>query len=130
MNEALEFHDSQVGSVEYRNAALLVAFSSAYIHRSTGRAGIDSGEGYVQPAQLLFGEASAKGDLSVCNGRLSHGSVHVEGSALSLIPVPYSTNGSIKAELVFENGEVLAIAAKSLQCSSSGEPRFVEPYVA
>ena len=130
MNEALEFHDSHVGSVEYENAALLVSFSSASIHRSTGRPGIDSGEGYVQRAQLLFGEANATGDLSVCKGRLSDGSVHVEGSALPLIPVPYSANGSIKAELVFENGEVLAIAAKSLRCSSFGESRFVEPYVA
>ena len=130
MNEALEFHDSLVGSVEYENASLLVAFSSAYIHRSTGHPGIDNGAGYVQTAQLLFGEARATGKLSSCKGRLSDGSVHIQGSALSLIPVPYSASGSIKAELVFENGEVLAIVAKSLQCSSFGEPRFVERYVA
>ena len=130
MNRGLEFHDSIVQMVELRDGSLWVEFSSAYIHHSLGRPGFEDGEGYVQPARLVFSDAHCSGNPPACAGPLSDGALFVNGNAVQLVAVPSSGKGEVRAELVFVTGEVLKVEATSFECSSYGEARYVERYVA
>ena len=130
MNEGLEFHDSLVRTVELCDGSLRIEFSGAYIHRSVGRPGIEDGEGYVQPALLVFAEARCSGNPVALQGRLSDGALFINGNAVQLVPIPSSGSGKVRAEFVFENGAVLTVEAGSFECTSYGEARFVERYVA
>lgn len=128
MNAALEFHDSTISSAQEAKGTLRLLFSEAYIHRSEGRPGIDPGAGYIQPAELVFSGAEWHGLSPECTGALSDGTLTVGGKSLSLIPVPFSAAGELKAEFIFVSGAVLSVSAESVACSCSGEPRFVETY--
>jgi len=128
LNATLEFHDSEVRSVEPREASLLVTFSAAYVHRSNGHPGIDSGSGYVQAVEMEFLDATWNGPMTECVGRLSDGIVTSNGIARSLIQVPFSSNGPVSSELQFSNGSLLSIRAQKLICRFAGEPNFVEVF--
>jgi len=127
-NIALEFHDSEVLAVEPRQGSLIVMFSAAYVHRSTGRPGIDSGSGYVQSVEMQFLDATWEGSVTECVGRLSSGSVISNGLVLSLIELPFASNGPVSAELQFANGSLLSVKARELICRFAGEPNFVEVF--
>ncbi len=128
MNAALEFHDSEVGLLTGADCTLKMQFSAAYIHRSSGRPGIDAGAGYIQPAELVFSAASWSELSHDCVGDLSNGSLLINGAEYSLVPLPFSASGQISAEFVFVSGAVLSVSASSLHCLCTGEPGFVENY--
>jgi len=129
MNTALEFHDSLVQSIQADDSGCVsVHFSSAYIHMSVGRPGVDSGTGHIQAAKLSFAEAHFGGSLSKCVGPLSDGVVHVDGHSLSLLPVPYSFIGPVAAEFDFQNGASIKISAAAVECSVFGPSEFVESF--
>src|SRR4051812_42195582 len=58
MKQSIELHDSKLAAVSFRSGEAVVSFSPAYIHRSTGRPGIDAGTVWVQPVTLTIGGAS------------------------------------------------------------------------
>jgi len=128
MNTALEFHDSQVSKIDMLGSALSVAFSSAYVHRSVGKPGVDSGSGYVGPVEMLLSEASWAGPLDECIGKLSDGKLSVAGEPFALVPLPSEHIDQISLELVFANGAMLTATATSLVVRFSGEPHFVESF--
>jgi len=130
MNEALEFHDSDVQSVEAEGGCLTLRFSAAYIHRSAGQPGVDAGEGYLQAAQVLFRNADFVGNLSECVGTLYDGSIVVSGQPLGLVPVPFISPGPVRAEFLFNNGSSLRIEAASVSCSCYDRSEFVERFSA
>src|SRR4051794_18873937 len=122
-NAALEFHDSEVESALPVNDQLVVAFSAAYIHRSAGVPGVDSGEGYVAPLSLIFERASWLGDLQSCQGNLSDGEVRVDGRRFRMLPLPFLGEGSVTAKLHFQNGSSLEIGAALVRCEPTGRER-------
>ena len=128
LNVALEFHDSEVRSVESHGDSLIVMFSAAYVHRSVGRPGIDSGSGYVQSVEMQFSDATWDGPLTECVGSLSNGRVISSGVALSMIELPFASTGPVSAELQFANGSLLSVKAQKLVCQFAGEPNFVEAF--
>ena len=128
MNTALEFHDSEVQSVCVEKACVTLHFSAAYIHRSEGRPGVDSGAGYCQAAKISFGEAHFDGGLAECVGRVSDGHITVNGECLSLVSIPFSSSGPVQATFVFQNGATLRIDANSIECSSFGPSKFIENF--
>ncbi|HSD37545.1 MAG TPA: hypothetical protein VLC92_08540 [Rhodocyclaceae bacterium] len=128
MNVALEFHDSQVSKIDSLGRDLSVSFSSAYIHRSVGKPGVDSGSGYIGPVEMLLSEADWAGPLNECMGKLSDGRLSVAGKPFALVPLPSEHTGRIALELVFANGAALTATAQSLVVRFSGEPHFVESF--
>jgi len=127
-NAALEFHDSEVGGVTVLDRELNVVFSAAYVHRSPGRPGVDTGKGYIAPLTMKFREATWEGDLSLCFGKLSTGTIECEGVRAGLVPLPYGSTGPIVVYLQFTNGAVLIVHAAKMQCTITGEETFVESY--
>ena len=128
MNSALEFHDSTVGSAQVVGDSLRILFSAAYVHRSIGRPGVDSGDGCTQSVEMSFGEASFTGSIPECVGNLANGSLVVPGEEMSLVPIPFNSFGPVRAELEFADGSLLTIEASSVSCSPIGEPVFVEHF--
>jgi hypothetical protein len=127
-NLCLEFHDSEVRSVEPREGSLTVTFSAAHVHRSNGRPGIDSGSGYVQSFEMQFLGATWHGPTTECVGRLSGGIVISNDKTQSLIELPFSSSGPVSSELQFSNGSLLSVRAQKLVCGFTGEPNFVETF--
>jgi hypothetical protein len=127
MNTALEFHDSQVSSVEAVADKLQIAFSSAFVHRSGGKPG-DAASGYIRPVEVLLSGATWAGPLNDCVGKLSGGQLAVAGEPFALVPLPSEHVGQISLELVFANGAMLTATATSLLVRFSGEPHFVESF--
>jgi hypothetical protein len=128
LNVALEFHDSEIRSVEPRGHSLVVTFSAAHVHRGIGGPAADSDSGYIQSVEMEFLEATWEGSLAECVGRLSGGNVISEGIARSRIELPFSSNGPVSSELQLSNGALLSIKAQKLVCRFAGEPRFIEAF--
>ncbi len=128
MNAALELHDSTVASVEREAGVLRISLEPAYVHRSAGRPGVDSGQGYVQPAELLFSQARV--DIhGTCIGDLSSGSVSCDGRVYeNVLSLPLNLARSIQGSFEFTSGGVLEVWALAFACSSNGEARYVEEY--
>jgi hypothetical protein len=127
MNTALEFHDSEVQSIQADDdGGVSLHFSGAYIHKSVGQPGVDSGTGHIQAAKVSFSEAHFAGDLAECVGPLSDGSISVNGRSLSLFPIPYSFPGPVAAEFTFQNGASIKIDANAVECSVFGPSEFIE----
>jgi hypothetical protein len=130
MNSALEFHDSDVEAISGSGDCLRVVFSGAYVHRSARRPGIDAGTGYMQPAELVFSLASWSAPSSGCSGAISDGALVVNGTSMSLVPLPFSASGQISVDFTFASGATFSASAASVSCTSTGESRFIESYAA
>lgn len=125
---AVEFHDSEVSQVVRHGEDLLVRFSAAYVHRSAGKPGVDSGEGFVQAVELRLSQATAQSSLDALVGKLSDGAAYLRVGRVGLISLPYLEEGPVKLELAFANGESLTATATAISLSSAGPARFVESF--
>ena len=110
---------------------LRLTFAPAYVHRSLGRPGVDAGHGYLQPAELVFAEATYSESGGPCVGTVLEGIIETEhGRYSNLIPLPLAVSGKISAEITFSSGGVLKMACSGVSCIPTGDvdPTFVEPY--
>ena len=129
MNSALEFHDSEVSSVRMSDGSVTVVFKSAYVHRSSGRPGVDAGSGFVEPGELLFLEAQWSERGGACIGRVSEGMVTAEGKEFAnVVPLPLSMAGRVTAKISFASGAVLEVTGSSVSYIPTGIAEFVETY--
>jgi hypothetical protein len=131
MNRCVEFHDSDVASVDQSSGVLRKSFDPAYIHASLGRPGIDNGEGYIQSAEIIFHGVVCDQIPDGCTGRLSDGTIWINGvPEMNGLPVPFDTEGDIAAEFVFCTSAVLRLTARSVSFTVHGPSRFVETFAA
>ena len=128
MNESLELHDSTVSGVHAVGNSIIVSFSMAYVHRSPGEPGVSPGEGFVQPAELIFMHASSSSDLKNACGDISDGHISIGEQELSLLPLPFAYSSAVTAEFVFTSGASFKVSAESASCKVSGAARFVERF--
>jgi hypothetical protein len=129
MNSAIELHDSKIEAMRMSGGDLHLVFSSAYVHRSAGRPGIDAGSGHVEPAEMVFAGASFSESGGTCIGPVSDGSLSVEnGKFENFIPLPLGLSGRVSATIAFSSGSVLAVTATGVSYQATGPARFVEAY--
>jgi hypothetical protein len=129
MNSALEFHDSEVAAVRAVAGTVRLELPSAYVHRSSGTPGVDPGEVFLQPAEVVFSNAVHAESTGPCIGALSDGSITVDGKPFSnMVPVPFRESGSVVASFSFVSGGVLSVTGSAVSCITSGKPTFVEKY--
>jgi len=128
MNAAIEFHDSEISSVVSEAGRLYIRFSAAYIHKSVGVPGVDSGGGYVQAIVIQLERAQWIGQLNECVGKLSDGKLEVNGQEQKLVPLPFTVVGHIRLTLQFSNGTELSVTAGDLEVSQIGEARYIESF--
>jgi hypothetical protein len=129
VNECIELHDSELATISISGGEVVVSFSSAYIHRSTGRPGIDSGTGWLQPATLTLTDAllvSMPVELpaTISDGFLRIGSDHHDNG----IPASGTFEGAIELSIVLATAEVLAIRGQRISIQLHGTATFVENF--
>lgn len=129
MNSALELHDSKVEAVRSLGGELRVVFISAYVHRSEGRPAVDAGIGYVEPAEMIFTDATYSESGGACVGTVSGGSLCADSTRFeNLIPLPLSFSGRVSTTIAFSSGSVLEVTAAGVSYLATGPTRFVEAY--
>ncbi len=129
MNSALELHDSDICAVRLSGSELRLVFKAAYVHRSTGRPGIDPGLGYLQPAEMVFTDAKFSEHGGDCMGTVSGGFVGNElVEHANVIPLPLTLSGQVSAEITFSSGAVIKISGTGLSCVQTGDAQYLEVY--
>jgi len=125
----MELHDSTIAEIEKRGGAIIVHLRPAYLHRSKGRPGFDSGEVFVQEARLFFDGASVNEDTPKLPCEIIDGSLVVgEQRHENLIPVPLESAGSTKLHLVLSARHTITVTAVGILLELCGEPRYVEKF--
>jgi hypothetical protein len=129
VNEGIELHDSELASVSVSGSEAVVSFSSAYIHRTTGTPGVDSGSGWLQPATLTLTDAFPFSSPVVLPATICEGFLRI-GSDLhsNVIPASGDFDGAIELSIVLATAEVLIIRGQRIAIQLHGTPSFVESF--
>lgn len=127
-NAAIEFHDSHIMSWRFSGKNLVMSLR-AYVHRSSGRPGIDPGTGWIQDANALIRDASVSRTLPDGPFQLSDGSVEFDGRLYSNgVELPFAVSSSVRVRLeTCEHGSY-EILGRGLRIEVNGEPTFVEAF--
>jgi hypothetical protein len=127
MNAAVELHDSDVVAVESGAAAVVVRLA-AYVHRSEGRPGIDSGSGWTQPVELVFAGGIVEERPPGLPCTLDDGRVSGRVEFAGMVPLPASVSSAVRFEAQGLCGERLAVRGTELKVVAVGEAVFVESF--
>ena len=126
-NRIIELHDSEVSDVVQVDKQIKVRFSSAYVHESGGRAGVDPGKGFIQEAEMVIDEAAMGGVLPDFPVDISEGFLALNGvKSDNIIPIPFVFKGNFLMELVFVSGHRVTITGASATLSLLGSPKSIE----
>ena len=128
MNSALDLHDSFVAEVRQIDGTLNLRLAPAVVHRSPGTPGVSPGEVFAQDAQLSFRGVQAPSPIIASPGRISDGSVQVNGVAHSVLALPFLLAGAIEATIQFQSGSCLSVTASAVECLPFGDAQYVEPF--
>jgi hypothetical protein len=129
MNSIIEIHDSRVTEIIEQGEAVLVHFQPAYLHKSEGRPGIDSGTGWLQEARLIFTEAAASGNFPEWPCDIMDGELIVDGERYAgSIPVPLEVARPVELRLMFDSIHTVSVKGGGVRLELVGEPRYVEEF--
>ena len=125
-NVSVEFHDSDVASVELRDSDLIITLSPAVVHRSPGIPGVDPGTCWSQDAVLLLPGGLIQGARPWLPSTLSEGTITAgDQSYENVIPVCSDLVGRVNLRLTFVNGDQLGVDAQGLKVVLMGSARFI-----
>jgi hypothetical protein len=126
MRSGLELHDSRVSHVEWVGGDAVIHFSHAYIHKSKGSPGKDSGTGWSQEVQLIMQGASSEAPLPPLPNTISEGYLEVGGIKHALIPLPFKRRVGAELCLVFVDGTQVRIVGDKPFVELFGAPIYLE----
>jgi hypothetical protein len=129
-NAAVEIHDSTLERIESKGTDV-IALINAYVHRSVGRPGVDSGTGWSQPVQLRFLNGHATGDIATIPMELLDGRLVLSGETLeNTFPIPLQHVGSCRIEFESWNEARVVIDGDGVTGVFVGPPVYVEDFLA
>ena len=128
MRSGLELHDSRVSHIEWVGGDAVIHFSHAYIHKSKGSPGKDTGTGWSQEAQLIMQGASSLAPSPPLPNTISEGYLEVGGIKHQLIPLPFKRKVGAKLNLVFVDGGHLEIVGDKPFVELFGAPIYLEGF--
>jgi len=128
MRSGLELHDSRVSHIEWVDGDAVIHFSHAYIHKSKGSPGKDTGTGWSQEAQLIMQGASSLAPSPPLPNTISEGYLEVGGIKHQLIPLPFKRKVGAKLNLVFVDGGHLEIVGDKPFVELFGAPIYLEDF--
>jgi hypothetical protein len=131
VNTIIELHDSKVAELMTRNGTVIVHFLLAYLHKSEGHPGVDSGTVWVQEARFILEGGSVSGVRSelpcdVIDGELIVGIHRYDNE----IPVPLNVTAPAQLRLIYGLARTLTVAASGVRLELLGEPKYVEDFPA
>jgi len=128
MNSALDFYDSHVSFIEIWEGNATVFFSHAYIHKSKGRPGKDSGMAWSQEAKLVLYDVTVFGAFPPLPNTISEGFLEVGGIKHECLPLPFARKVSAFLSLEFIDDSIVAIAGHKPHIELLGRPTFLEEF--
>jgi hypothetical protein len=125
MHRWLEFHDSELLSVEQTSDAVTFLLN-AYVHQWERDPTGWRGTGWAQPVHVRIANPSPikapATPVDVWRGTLHCGTVEHSGG----VPLPYSTEESVRLELDLNDGTALRVVGSSVAFRSNGDPTYIE----
>jgi hypothetical protein len=126
LRSALELHDSRVSAIELLDGVAAVYCSHAYIHKSKGTPGRDSGTGWSQEARLVLSGVHLPEQLPALPNTIAEGFLEVGGIRHELIPLPFRRRVDATLYLVFADGAQLEISGKQPLIELLGTAIYLE----
>jgi hypothetical protein len=128
MRSGLELHDSRIDAVEIADADTHVHFSHAYIHKSKGTPGRDSGSGWSQEAVLIIAGAVSMGELPPLPNTIADGYMEVGGIKHTILPLPFARKADVSLSLVFADGTSLELSGRGAAVELLGKAIYLEDF--
>ena len=129
LNSQVEIHDSTLAGLTPVGRDLILRLAPAYVHRSTGRPGINPGSGWLQDLDLVVSEAVVESSPSGFPSDLSDGSFSVgEVRWDNTIPLPLAVSGVVSLTAMTVRGERLVIRGTGASVVTRGELRYLEEF--
>jgi hypothetical protein len=125
---ALEFHDSTFGEATQEDDGVVVHLAPAYVHRSSGRPGIDPGTGWSQSVTIRVKGAVLSPESRFAPARLSEGSLEVGACRYeNVVPLPLSLReGQARLSLLPVGGPEFVLRGSAVEVLPQGEATFIE----
>lgn len=127
MRSGLDLHDSRIDGVETSDAGAHLHFSHAYIHKSKGTPGRNSGTGSSQEAFLVI-SAAVVAQLPPMPNTISDGYLEVGGTRHTSLPLPFTRKADVKLSLVFTDGTSLEISGRGAAVELLGKGIYLEHF--
>jgi len=129
MNSAIEIHDSVIDAITNVDGKAVLYSSSAYIHKSLGKPGVDPGTGWVQRAKLTIVDATIKSTLNLFPGDLLGGYLRLGDSIFdNEIPIPLNFRGDTELRLESWNDQIILVSGRGAELELIDEPTYVEDF--
>ncbi len=125
--EAIEFHDSVLSSIAISRGNTRVSFSPAYLHRSTGEPGRDSGTGWSVDIELTIHDGTISSSPTGLPSDVWEGTLCIGDRRFdNVVPVPLDGESEVLLLLTLNCGEILHVSGTRVQLRVVGEYQFVE----
>lgn len=129
MSSAVELHDSVVTGVKVHEGNVVVRFSPAYLHRSKGSPGIDTGEVFTLDLDIVLDSATIHKPFTELPCELQGGTISTAGERFeNCIPYPLNKNKPISAKLVDIYGREVHIDAQSITLRAASPEEYIESF--
>ena len=127
----LEFHDSVLAAIHQSDRTSALQLRPAYIHRSTGRPGIDPGEVYIQDLDIVIGEARLTAESHALPFVIWDGAVAIgEKELVNLVPGDLHQTGPVFLRLVpTSSNSEFTVSGSSIEILPVGEPEFQDNFL-
>jgi hypothetical protein len=126
MGSELELYDARLSYIRFSGDAAEIHFSYAFIHKSTGTPGRDTGHGWSQEAVLLLEGAQASEPLPPLPNVIADGYLEAAGHRYELLPLPFEREGACRLHLDFGDGTTLDVRGENPQLRLEGEKVFLD----
>jgi hypothetical protein len=128
MNEAIELHDSVLERVTETADGVVIRLT-AYVHRSQGIPGHDSGTGWSQPADITVHHGRVTAQTATPPCCLDGGTVNGEfGRIENVLPLPFRMSGPSQVQLDGLGGEVLVVKGANVEVTMLDKPDLLDEY--
>lgn len=130
MSSGLELHASRVSQIDLVDGVTAIYFSHAYIHKSKGTPGRDSGSGWSQEARLVLSETKYQQPLPLLwPNTIAEGFLEVGGIKHEIIPLPFKRKVGVNLYFSFIDGTELKLSGIRPFIELSGKPIYLEDYL-
>jgi hypothetical protein len=125
MASELELYDARLSYIHLSDDMAEIHFSYAFIHKSTGTPGRDTGKGWSQEAVLVLEGAQVGKPLPPLPNTIVDGYLEAGGTRYELIPLPFEREGPGLLHLEFGDGTALEVRGYNPLIRLEGEKVFL-----
>jgi hypothetical protein len=129
VNSAIELHDSVISQIHEIGPTVVIEFSPAYVHKSPGKPGVDTGTGWLQSARLTITGAVVSGESPPLPESLWGGSLSLATHEYDiLLKVPLNARGQVELNLEFASGQTILVSGEAIALELIGEAQYLENF--